>query len=164
MSEQARIDALQFAREGRDLHGELAVTELPRLEDVVYERAGTVAYALQGSVDRRGKPVIEARIGGTLSLVCQRCLGRMDYELQRSSRFVLIEGSQTLPDVSDEDPSTENIRAEEMCDVADIVEQEVLLGLPLAPVHPEGLCEATPELPRDENRSPFAELAKLKKR
>jgi uncharacterized protein len=164
MSEQAQIDGLKFAREGRRLQGELAVEELPRLQDLVFDRSGSIRFELAGSVNPQGKPVLGIAVSGQLALVCQRCLGRIDHELQRTSRLVLIESGQRLPDVAGEDPNTENIAAEDVADVADIVEQEVLLGLPIAPMHPEDMCEARPELPRDDRRSPFAELSKLKKR
>ena len=164
MSEQARIDGLKFAREGTHLHGELAVADLPRLDDIVFERAGVVSYALSGSSNSEDKPILDIEVKATLALVCQRCLGRMDYELQRKSRFVLIESGRSLPEVENEDPGTENICADAVSDVSDIVEQEVLLGLPIAPVHPEGTCEERPALPPDPSQSPFAELGKLKKR
>jgi len=163
MSEQARIDGLKFAREGRRLQGEIAVAELPRLEDIVFERSGVVSFALAGSTIRQGKPVLDVAVEATIALVCQRCLGRMDYKLRRTSRLVLNEGSQALPDVGDEDPNTESIPAEEISDVSDLVEQEVLLGLPIAPMHAEGMCEATPAPFRDEPPSPFAVLDKLKR-
>ena len=164
MSEQAQIDGLIFAREGRRLQGELAVRELPRLQDLVADSRGSIRYAFTGSVNGQGKPVLDIDVSGSLALVCQRCLGRMDYELQRRSRFILIEGGQPLPDVAEEDPNAENIAAGDVSDVVDIVEQEVLLGLPIAPTHADDMCEARPELPREMTPSPFAELSKLKKR
>lgn len=164
MSEQAQIDGLKFAREGRRLQGALAITELPRLQDLVADTSGRIHYALAGSVNGHGKAVLDIEVSGSLALVCQRCLSRMGYVLRRSSRLILIESGQRIPDVADEDPNTENIAAGDVSNVADIVEQEVLLGLPIAPVHSDQMCEARPELPRDERRSPFAELSKLKKR
>ena len=164
MSEQAQIDGLKFAREGRRLQGVLAVRELPRLQDLLADSSGKIDYTFAGSVNGRGKPVLDIDVSGSLALVCQRCLGRMDYELRRSARLILIEGGQPLPDVADEHPNAENIAAGDVSDVSDIVEQEVLLGLPIAPTHPDEMCDARPDLPRDEPRSPFAELSKLKKR
>ena len=160
---QARIDGLKFAREGRSLRGEVAVADLPRLEDVVLERSGVVSFALNGSTNAQGKGVLDIEIEVKLALECQRCLARLDYELRRKSRLLLTESGQTLPDVGDEDPNAESIPAEEVSDVADIVEQEVLLGLPIAPMHAPGACETRVEPSRDATQSPFAALSKLKK-
>ena len=163
MSGRARIDGLKFAREGRRLHGELAIAGLARLEDVLFDPAGVVSFVLLGSTNAQGKPVIDVEVEGTLALVCQRCLGRMDYPLRRKSRFILIECGQAMPDVGDEDPNTENMPVDELSDVSDIIEQEVLLGLPFAPLHDESACDAGPELPRTMAESPFAALGKLKR-
>jgi len=130
---------------------------------MLFEPSGVVSYALLGSTNSQGKPVIDVEVEATIALVCQRCLGRLDYVLRRKSRLILIEGEQVLPEVGDEDPNTENMPIDEVSDVSDIVEQEVLLGLPFAPSHDEGSCKAGTELPRDAAESPFAALVKLKR-
>lgn len=164
MSAQAPIDAVQFAREGRRLEGEIAVAAMERLHDVLAEAIGTVGYSVQGSIDAKRRAVLEVRVGGTLPLICQRCLERMDYELRRTSRFVVAEEGQALPDVADEDPDTETMPPEVLADVADLVEQEVLLGLPIAPTHAAGTCDAATDGAADPRPSPFAVLEQLKHR
>lgn len=164
MSEQAPIDALQFAREGRRLEGEIAVAAMQRLHDVVAQPTGAVRYCVEGSIDARRKPVLDVGVEATLLLTCQRCLEPVDYELRRSSRFVLAEGDQALPDVADEDPETETLPADALADIEDVVEQEVLLGLPIAPMHPEGSCGAASKREAGERVSPFAVLEQLKRK
>lgn len=163
MSEQASIDGLAFAREAQRLAGEFAVAELPRLDDLVFERAGAVSYSLAGSTDRHGKALLDITVEGTLPLVCQRCLGRLDFRLQRQSRLILIAQGQVLPDVSEEAPEIESVPAESVANVADLVEQEVLLGLPIAPMHAAGSCAASTEDDGGRPSSPFAVLEQLKK-
>lgn len=163
MSDQAPIDGLNFAREGGRLQGELAVARMPRLEDLLEEHSGIVAYVIAGSVNAQGRPVLDVRTEATLPLLCQRCLERMDYELRRNSRFVLVEGAQDLPDVSEEDPSIETMPADALTDIPDIIEQEVVLGLPIAPMHPPGACESAVKMPGDDKPSPFAVLERLKR-
>jgi uncharacterized protein len=162
MSEQALIDGLKFAAEARHLAGELAVAAMPRLQDSVFEPAGRVLYELTGMTGRHGRPLIEVSVQGSVPLVCQRCLGRLDYELKRRSRLVLVDDAAMLPDVAQEDPDTESIPAAEVANVADLVEQEVLLGLPLAPVH-EAPCVGRTEQPEAPADSPFAVLRTLKR-
>jgi len=162
MSEQALIDGLKFAGEARHLAGELAVAAMPRLQDSVFEPAGRVLYELTGATDRHGHPLIEVSVQGLIPLVCQRCLGRLDYDLKRQSRLVLVDDGGELPDVAQEDPGTETIPAAEVENVADLVEQEVLLGLPLAPVH-EAPCVGRTDEPEAPADSPFAVLRTLKR-
>jgi uncharacterized protein len=163
MPEQALIDGLKFASEARRLAGELALAAMPRLQDSIFEPAGRVQYALIGTSDRHGKPVIEVRVRGTVPLQCQRCLERLDYVLDRTSRLALVAPGTPLPDVAEEAPDTEAIAAPEVANVADLIEQEVLLGLPLAPVHDRPCAPA--QAPAAENaESPFAVLRALKQK
>lgn len=162
MSEQARIDGLRFAQEALRLADELAVAAMPRLQDSVYEPSGSVRYELAGMIDRHGQPLIEVHVHGSIPLVCQRCLGRLDYDLDRRSRLVLVADARALPDVAQEDPDTESMPAAEFGNVADLVEQEVLLGLPLAPVHATPCIDST-EGQQAPAESPFAVLRTLKR-
>jgi uncharacterized protein len=136
---------------------------MPRLQDSILEPAGQVAYALIGTSDRHGQPVIEVRVRGTVPLQCQRCLERLDYGLDRTSRLALIAPGAQLPDVAQEDPDTEAIAAAEVANVADLIEQEVLLGLPLAPMHDEA-CAPAQAPAADKVESPFAVLQTLKQK
>ena len=162
MFEQAQIDGLKFAREARRLDGELDVASLPRLHDDLYEPAGRVGYSLVGMVDRHDNPIIVVTVQGTIPLVCQRCLERFDFALVRQSRLLLVGPGGELPDVGEEDPDTEAIAAAAVADVVDLVEQEVLLGLPLAPMH-AGTCGPALPQPGPEVESPFAVLRSLKR-
>jgi uncharacterized protein len=163
MPEQALIDGLKFAREARRLVGELALAAMPRLEDSVFEPAGRVQYALTGTTDRYGQPIIEVSVRGTVPLQCQRCLERLDYVLDRTSRLALVVPGAQLPDVAEEDPDTEAIAAAEVANVADLIEQEVLLGLPLVPVHDQP-CTPAQEPAAEKIESPFAVLRNLQQK
>ena len=162
MLEQALIDGLKFAREGRHLQGQLPLSQLSEVTERLLDSAGNVSYALRGFVDRRGKPGIEVQTQARLALVCQRCLNRLDFDLRRHTRFMLIADGVVLPGLEDEETETEAVPAETVANVRELVEQEVLLGLPLAPTHPDGACAAPEQAQRTERASPFAVLGQLK--
>ena len=75
MSALAVVDSLEFARTGQRSSGVLPVSSLPRLEDVVIDKSGEIAYEVVGSRDGRNRPLLRLRIRGKLMLRCQRCLG-----------------------------------------------------------------------------------------
>lgn len=164
MSGQAPIDALKFAREGGRLEGEIPLSDMPRLQDVVASAAGSIRYRVQGAIDAKRRPVIDVAVEGELALVCQRCLDPIAHILQRTSRFVLVDEEGELPDVGDEDPDTESIPIDALADIEDVVEQEVLLGLPIAPMHAEGACGSEHRDTSKDRPSPFAVLATLKRK
>ena len=162
MFEQAVIDGLRFAREGQRLQGHLPLSRLPRVGAELLDPAGRVSYELTGFVDSRGKPGIEMQTRAQFAMVCQRCLNRLDFDLDRHTRFMLVADEAALPELGEEDTETEAVPIEAVANVVDLVEQEVLLGLPIAPSHPDGACTA-PDRPHSvEPHSPFAVLRRLK--
>jgi uncharacterized protein len=157
------IDGLKFAREGERLQGNLPLSRLPRVAAELPDPAGSgVSYELKGFVDSRGKPGIDVQIRAQFALVCQRCLSRLDFDLDRHTRFMLVADEAALPELGEEDTETEAVPIEAVANVVDLVEQEVLLDLPIAPSHPDGAC-AAPDRPHSvEPDSPFAVLRRLK--
>jgi len=156
------IDGLKFAREGQRLEGSVPVARLARIAEELFEHTGYVSYVLEGRLARNGKPVIDVEVRGLLALVCQRCLGHLEFGLERHSRLVLAADGESLPSVDAEKFDTETVPVESVANVMDLVEQEVLLGIPLAPAHPAGKCGLPVDRSEQRNASPFSVLAQLK--
>lgn len=155
------IDTAAFARERGRIEGRVPVAGLPRLADVLAEGSGEVAYSVRGSEGGNGELFLEVRAGGRLTLRCQRCLQALPFEVAVRCRFRLIEPGQSWPDDDLADDDFDAMAAERELDLLALVEQEVLLSLPLAPCHEScGLPEA-PEV--GQKASPFAALADLKR-
>lgn len=155
------IDSLDFARRGGELSGEVPVAELPRMADVLADSAGEISYVLRGFTGKDGKPQLELILEGVCNLRCQRCLNALPYPIKLVSKLRLVsEGETEGTDI--EDDEVDNIPAEKRLDVLALLEEELLLSLPIAPKHASGECEIAVEgLNRSNN--PFAVLAGLKK-
>lgn len=165
MSAPAVIDSLEFARSEQQLVGELPVASLKRLDDVLYDTAGCLNYEIRGTRDKRNRAQLVLNITGSLQLQCQRCLGPMDYTVKVANALMLVaRGAQ--PDEDLEEPeSPDAIEASTELEIAGLIEDEVLLSLPLAPRHAEGACASRlgARTPRAESASAFAQLAVLKR-
>lgn len=164
MSAAAVIDSLEFARGEHELRGSLSVATLKRLEDVLFDSQGSLDYELRGARDDRKRPLLVLDVKGLLHLQCQRCLGRLDYDVGIGSTLLIV--PRGAPQDAEDDPEGPDlIEASEALEVDALVEDEVLLSLPLAPRHPEGTCES--RLPKEraagEPRGAFAGLAALKR-
>ena len=162
MFEQALIDGLRFAREGQRLLGQLPLSSLPRVAEELLETTGSVSYALTGFVDSNGRPGIVAQTQAQLPLICQRCLNRLDFDLHRHTRFLLVSDEAELPALENEEMDMETVSIEAVKNVADLIEQEVLLALPMVPAHAEGGCAAHGQSQAPKQESPFAVLGQLK--
>ena len=142
MSEQIVIDSLEFARNKQVLHGKIAVASLPRLQDVVFSSDGVLEYELSGRMDQYGKLSLHCEVKGTLQLNCQRCLGALAYQVGVKSDLILVKDEMALAEI-DEDEEIEDIDvvlANPELDVLSLIEEEILLDLPMAPVHPIAEC------------------------
>jgi len=153
-------DAFVFAREGRVLKGMLAVSDLERLHDLLAEVTGDLTFQLQGFKDEQGVPVLHVQAGGQLSLACQRCLKAIPFELDVDNLLELVpEGADMSQDELEDDTRDFLPLAGEL-DIAELVEDEILLALPVAPRHEK--CGLPGAADAGETVHPFATLAGLK--
>lgn len=162
MSEQVTVDSLEFARSGKALSGKFEIAALGRLHDRLASTDGFVEYELAGYTDDKGKPSLHCRVRGALNLICQRCLQPMEWQVDLDSDLVLAMSEAELAEDEEDPEAPDRLLAQKDMKVQDLVEDELLLGLPLAPRHPEGRCQ--PSVPQEsgEAASPFAALAQLK--
>jgi uncharacterized protein len=120
-----------------------------------------LAYTAHGAEGGSGQLFLDLQVGGRLMLRCQRCLQTFPFEVALDCRFRLVESGQPWPDDELVDDSYDAVAAERELDLLALVEQEVLLSLPLAPRHDD--C-ALPESPDPGQKvSPFAALAEIKR-
>jgi len=155
------IDCLEFARSGGVLDRSVGLDELPRLADLLTTTAGFLSVRLEGWRDDEGKSWLQLDIAGEPELCCQRCLGGVRFPLGIRSRLQLIAPGEEWPDDDLADDSADAIAAEKALAVLPLIEDEVLLALPIAPRHEK--CESPSANASAHGSSPFAALVALKK-
>ena len=165
MSAPAVIDALEFARTAQELSGSVPVSTLQRLDDILHDTTGSVSYEVRGRQDERKRPLLALAVTGELHLQCQRCLGLLEYPLDVANTLVVVpRGAAPEDDLEDPD-APDVLEAEPELDVVALIEDEILLSLPLAPRHPEGVCASRFDTQSEEDaaQTAFAKLAALKR-
>jgi uncharacterized protein len=155
MSRAGTIDGPRFAMEREVLGGALAIRDLPRLAEMGCE-AAALQYTVRGGGNADGRATLAVEVGGQLRLTCQRCLGPLELPVAATSTLELAD-SQAEIDAADDE--RDRVLASKSMDVAAIVEDEVILALPMVPMHAS--CEPALADAGPENRSPFAALAGL---
>lgn len=159
------IDAFEFCRLKERREGEVAVADLPRLAAESVDKAGTVRWSLQGGNDKQGHPQLELAISGSVQLMCQRCLTPFAFQIQSESVLILApdEGSADEIDALVADESVEVIVGSRNFDVAQLLEDEALLAIPLSPKHETCPDQLVMEAGKEaEKLSPFSVLKNLK--
>ena len=177
-----RLNVAQFAADGQELDGDWAVADLPRLADSECPPdAGSTVPRAVAEPERRVrwhaigflKPVggqdeiwMSLTADADVVLQCQRCLQPLDERVQADRHFRFVPDEATAARLDDE-LEDEVLELPRSLNLRELVEDEVLLALPLVPRH-----EVCPDpLPRqfgdveivEEEAHPFAALAMLRK-
>ncbi len=139
MSASGHLDSLRFARSGESLEGVLQAKVLPRLKGNLTSEDVAVQYRIVGGIEA-GKPVLRLWIEVDVWLTCQRCLEPFRERLELSNILPIARDEAELARWEAEDPLVDALVADGRLDVVSLVEDEILLSLPVSPRHPDGAC------------------------
>jgi uncharacterized protein len=131
MSQAEVIDGLQFARAALERRGVVGIERLPRLAQLQCSTEG-LEYHLCGGRTGNGKPCLRLSVVGSLELPCQRCLDPIRIPIAIDAELQL---AQNAREISEADDEIDRVLASRHMDVASLVEDEVILALPMAPRH-----------------------------
>ena len=163
-----RVNPYQLADKKTDLQGEISAQRLERLESTTEGVREPAQVKLSFDRDEAGRRVISGRVKGAANVQCQRCLEAYGCELEGEFNLALVyndEMAKALPAHLD----SLLLLPDEPLDVASIVEDELLLSLPMHAMHPEGDCRIETQFGADDSQelpekapNPFDVLKDLK--
>jgi uncharacterized protein len=160
-------DVTVLADEGAVVPVEIPVSSLPRLLPELADGSGVARGELHFG-RHLDTAMADIALEATLNVICQRCMRAMAQTVTSNSRVYFPEdetSAAALP-VDEETMLAPNGRLQ----LADVVGEELLLALPMAPRHDdESDCDApgaAVDVDQDGEgpRRPFADLAKLMRR
>jgi uncharacterized protein len=154
----------------RSFNGTLPIAQLNRLGEVLAAPDGDITYELDFGRDEFGVAYLALRAEAPLTVICQRTLEPFVLPVSLDTRLGLITEER---DEAGLPPGYEPLLVQEdgRVELASVIEDELLLALPLVPVNPDSTLpddiagpepDEEPEQERSEN--PFAILGGLKKR
>jgi uncharacterized protein len=165
------LDVGPLAAQRAELVREFPVRDFGRLRDGLARADGHATVTLRFHVAGE-LPAAEGTLTAGVWLVCQRCLAAYEARLESAMRLAFVD------DDADADAVPEGYEAVTVAAgrvrLAELVEDELLLSLPLVPVHAQPAeCSVQAEVPAGEARPtaqpvpaqrPFAGLQDLLKR
>ena len=166
------IDPRKLANQGIVLEGHFHAKHLPRLAAAVSEIETPLSASVKFSVDEAGAKIASGSLSMTVTAVCQRCLDPVPVALKAEFLAQIIWSEDQLANVpSDREPW---VVVDKMTNLNELLEDEILLALPLVNYHEVGKCtgdtfisedRAGNEEVRDEivADNPFNILQQLKK-
>ncbi len=146
------------------IRGEIPMERLSRLEDFRYDADSVVAAWLTICHDDQGVMLLGGQVGADLVFTCQRCLEPVVYTMTANIRLALVFSDSELDGLpAGYEPW---LVSEEKLVVSEVLEEELLLSMPLVPLHDH--CQAPGFQAEDtgfnteQKINPFAVLAQLK--
>lgn len=163
------VDPRKLADRGVTLKGESQLAEFARLSDALADSQGTVSTELVFERDERGAVVIRSALDVEVKMICQRCLELVALPIHSECDYAVVKEGANTQSV----PKGYDVLevGEEPLDLLGLIEDELLLALPIVPTHapedchqPSGLIDE-PEPSEDEvtRSNPFSVLAQLKR-
>jgi uncharacterized protein len=162
-SQMHTIDVLELAREGGSVEGEVEAADLARLAGMLAAPVGRIRYRFDGRIDERGRSAASLRIEARLGLNCDLCGERLDWALDESNGFFFVDDEAQLGALPITAEGDEPLLSSRRFDLQDLVEEQIILALPISPRHPACERRARAQKPEDDASRPFAALASLKR-
>ncbi|CAB3794846.1 hypothetical protein LMG28688_03991 [Paraburkholderia caffeinitolerans] len=189
------FDIFEFARSGRGASGTVRLSQLPRMLNEVpadapdrdtaftWQAEGFTQQELQDNGTEGPQPYLRLAVHGAAWLTCQRCLAPYEQAFNADPVFRIVQTEDEADEFSLDDDEFDVIVGSRHFDLVDLIEEELLLSLPLVPKHDvcpeihESLAsgadgadgvdsvEDVPEqeVEPEERVNPFAALESLKK-
>ncbi|HCL15808.1 MAG TPA: metal-binding protein [Pseudomonas sp.] len=163
-----QVDPRKLADRGVTLKGELPLANMRRVGEQLVKSEGAVAVVLDFGRDQQRQYVIHGVLDTEVEMICQRCLEPAVLPIHSEFDFDMLWEGQSAAALPQGYDALEV--GEDPLDLHGLVEEELLLALPIIPAHPEGACQhpegfEAPEEPADEEKrpNPFSVLAQLKR-
>lgn len=163
------IDALRAAQKRLDYQGSYSAGQVSRIAESVVSVDSDVDNSLSFEIDNQRLAVVKGHSDVDVTLRCQRCGSNFSHHVHTTYCFspvVSDERAEALPE--EYEPIDVNEFGE--IDLLAMIEDEIILSLPVVPVHDSEHCEVSDAdmvfgvLPLEaEKPNPFAVLASLKK-
>lgn len=165
------IDPFRLARNGLILEGELPIKAMKRLSASLYDDSGNIHVKMNFDLDKvLGTPYMSGEFAAALTLKCERCGKNMTYDVDINCSLGMINSEQKIEGLAEQyEPWVLDYDNDNLIILSSIVEDELILAIPLVPKHehaclPKEAWVSGDEIEEEveEKVSPFAVLSALK--
>jgi uncharacterized protein len=163
------LDLTRASHQSLRWAGNISTTAMPRLAAAVADPGSQVSVGLQTAHDG-GRVTVQGRIQADLKLTCQRCFGNLEFPVTTGFNLAWVRSEQEAMHLPE--PYEPLLSASGRLKVAELVEDELLLALPMVALHAIDECRASVaaksrrrrKVAADTVSRPFASLKALKRR
>ena len=156
------IKLFNFAKKERRLTGEYKISSIPRISEIARNQEDSINVDLSFYLENNKTPCIKGIINLNIILDCQRCLEALPIELKVDFKLAFVRYEQQAEGL---DSSYElYVTKEEELLTIDIITDEILLSIPMAPSHDFdcNLIINKDEVVEESRENPFTILKNIK--
>ena len=165
------VEPTKSAMKRSDYRGVIASKDMERLSEAVVRCSDYVDAEVQFEKDAQGLTVFHGHLATQVTLICQRCNGELDYPVEAEFCFTPVQGEeQESDDIIPEAYEPVEVNDHGEVNLLQIFEDELLLSLPIVPLHAGSECTVKQDdmsfgkiEPEQERQNPFAVLKELKR-
>ncbi|MBT8008842.1 MAG: hypothetical protein HN634_02000 [Gammaproteobacteria bacterium] len=128
------IKLFKFARKEASLHGDYKIAAMPRISEIARNTEDRVKVDLSFYLENDKTPCIKGIIDTKIILDCQRCLEAFPVELKINFNLAFVRYEDQAEEL-DSGFEVYVIGEEEDLDSIDLITDEILLTIPMAPSH-----------------------------
>ena len=152
------INNLEFAQAQQTLAGEINALKCGRLAETLLpsSKDASIGFKLTGAAKQLRNPSLHLHIEAKLPVTCQRCLDEMLVHLNLNFNYIIC---KELPIETDENDDTDWLEAAPEMNLQELIEDELLLAMPIAPMHDHDCSKQS--MQSGEKPNPFAVLKGL---
>ena len=152
------INNLEFAQTQQTLAGEIDALKCERLAETLApsDKGAPISFKLTSTARQLRNPSLHLHIEAKLPVICQRCLDEMLVSINLDFNYIIC---NALPTEIDENDDTDWLEAAPETDVQDLIEDELLLAMPIAPMHDHDCNKQS--MQSGDKPNPFAVLKGL---
>lgn len=162
MRDEWMLDPATLSERPRVFRGTLAPGDLPRLRDQVASPEGELRYEVSAVLDPQRRKLVSCIIKGFAQLTCQVTMEDFRHDIDVSDRLVLVDDESALPPIENESEEEDYVVADAPLDVRELVEDAVILALPMIPRKPGVRAPERDAAGAAPQESPFAALKRPK--
>ena len=159
---------LRLSEHAANFHGSLLIKDMQRLAPSLYSEEGEVAVDLSLGADEEGTRFCRVQLKTEVTLQCQRCMEPFTYGIMSDFVHGVVSSETEAGALADQYEPL--IVQDGLLIVQDMIEDELILKMPIVPMHADVECKVRLPLTdsswtevEDNGQSPFHVLKLLKR-
>ena len=134
----AYVDTRKIFLQQGEISGQLSLERLPRFIECLADGNGSVTIDLNFGLDDARQRLISGRLQAEVNVICQRCLKPLAIQLADDINLALVKDEEAAKQLeAGLDPW---ICQDHKLNLAELVEEQLILSMPLVSYHDSGEC------------------------